>query len=408
MMRSFCPFLSLVVCLMVAVPSQAAVSDALDATCRVHASDGSVGTGCVFEISQRTVFVLTNRHVVDSASTVKCVFWRDGHQSIAIPGQVRAKSAAADVALITLPESAFSGQLPRVIPLAPRGTSLKAGDTITSAGCAKAAWATAWKGHVAGYENGHLRFSPPPANGRSGSAICDAKGEKIVGLIWGRSDQEGKGYAVSLENLYRSLRFQQTKTGWIYSPKPLLTQCGPGGCPVLPYRRYEDWKGAQRDERMGRLEDRADRVWPTLPGVGDMLPPPLAGSNDFYKIEQHLQRQDAQLQAIAVAVDAKLKSLESGLADKVVQGIGGSLGSSIFQRLKSLLAKIGVGGAVLVVIVGLFVWGMYRRNAYAVAGGVDKLTDMIPGKWDDMILDTIAYKAAQLVGTDTPKKPVKK
>jgi len=421
--------LLLVVAALIGAPdySHAGVSETLDATCRIHAPDGSTGTGCVFEISQGRAFILTNRHVVGNANAVKCIFWKQGHQSAGLSGAVIARGAGVDVAIVSVPQTSFGGHLPRVIPIAPRGTKLNPGDTITSAGCAKGAWATGWKGHVLGYDDGNLCFTPPPANGRSGSAVCDAKGERIVGLIWGRQNSgQSRGFAVSLENLYRTLRFTQTAGGgWAHSPAPAWTydspklaptepsQCGPRGCPapqpnpsqLLPYRRYEE-------RRMDRLEDKVDRVWPTLPGGSSGgLAGPSMGSSEFQQLDRHLSEQDRTLDAIGRAVQAELQSLEKGvedaqvgIAEKITKGLGGSVGGVVLGGLKSLLAKIGIGGGLLGGILVFFGVRMARGYAHTIAGAVDKLTDVIPGNWDDAILDNIAYKVADAVGTDTAKK----
>ena len=255
--------------------AEASLADCIDATCRVKAPDGSMGSGCVFEIGRGTVFVLTNRHVVGQAGSVQCVFWQQGHQSAAIAGQVLVRSDQVDVAVVTVPQSAFEGRLPRVIPIASRETRLAEGEAVTSVGCAKGAWATGFKGHVLGYDGTSLCFTPPPADGRSGSALFDVGGRKIVGLIWGRLEKDqGRGYAVTVENLYRALNFKQTESGWVHSPLRVLsytdqTQCGPGGCfQFLPYRRYQQQRENERDRQFDRLDQRLElrgQVWPTLP-----------------------------------------------------------------------------------------------------------------------------------------------
>jgi len=258
--------------------ASASLADCLDATCRIQAPDGSTGTGCAFEISQGNVFVLTNRHVVGAADGVQCVFWQQGHQSAALAGSVLARSEQVDVALVTVPAAAFEGRPPRVVPLASGGTRLTEGEAVTSVGCANGAWATGWKGHVLGYDGTSVCFTPPPADGRSGSALFDAAGQRIVGLIWGRLEQgEGRGYAVTVENLYRALNFTQTGTGWVHRPLPLLTvadnaQCGPYGCAprgyILPYRNFQQQREYQRDRQLDQLDrqlEQRGQVWPTLP-----------------------------------------------------------------------------------------------------------------------------------------------
>ena len=118
--------------------ARASIADCIDATCRITAGDvasgqGGRGTGCVFERSQGRVFVLTCAHVVGSQSVVQCEFWRQGHQSRALPGRVTARSPAADAAIVTLDERLFGGVLPKVVPIARRDYVLRPGQTVTSA-----------------------------------------------------------------------------------------------------------------------------------------------------------------------------------------------------------------------------------------------------------------------------------
>ena len=55
---------------------QAALSDCIDATCRITTTSGSRGSGCVFEIDDGKVWIVTAGHVVGDAGTVQCEFWR--------------------------------------------------------------------------------------------------------------------------------------------------------------------------------------------------------------------------------------------------------------------------------------------------------------------------------------------
>ena len=59
---------------------QAALSECIDATCRITTAEGSCGSGCVFEIGNGSVYVLTAGHVTGKAAAVQCEFWRQGHQ----------------------------------------------------------------------------------------------------------------------------------------------------------------------------------------------------------------------------------------------------------------------------------------------------------------------------------------
>lgn len=238
-------------CLLWTSQAQAALSDCIDATCRITASDGGRGTGCCFERSQGYVYVLTNAHVA-TGSVVECEFWRAGHQSRPIAGRVFARSTEIDAAIVVLDESAFGGLFPSVVPMALRGDDPRPGDTITSAGCANGAWATGFQGRVLGYHGGDMRFLPVPANGRSGSAIFNADGTRIVGLLYGRLKDDTEGLAVSAAMLHQV--FGRSANG-----QP--SQCGPGGC--LPYGgKLMPWRKQQP-----AAPTAPSNPWPTGPPV---------------------------------------------------------------------------------------------------------------------------------------------
>jgi hypothetical protein len=239
--------------LLLGAVAHASVEQCIDATCRITTPDGSRGSGCVFEISQGQVYVLTAAHVVDKYSEVACEFWQQGHQSSPFRGVVvaRVEQSDTDAAILAVESSQFGGRLPVVIPMASKGTVIKAGDTITSVGCANGAWSTGWKGHVLGYRNTDLMFTPAPMNGRSGSAVFDADGTHIVGLIRARTLDDSTGIATSLPVLYRNLG-QATEQ---------KSQCGPSGCSgssgcpggICPIRKPQP----QPQPQVG--------PWPTLP-----------------------------------------------------------------------------------------------------------------------------------------------
>jgi len=240
-------------------PAAAAISDCLDATCRITAADGGRGTGCVFEISQGHVYVLTAAHVVGIDAKVQCEFWRLGHQSQPLAGEVvlRAEGPQSDVAVVAIPEERFGGLLPAAIPVAPREYVVRPGETLVSVGCANGAWSTGWKGHALGYSGTDLYFTPPPAQGRSGSALFDADGRRIVGLVRARTADDQLGIAWSLQALYGQLGQAAAARRVQCGPGG----CGPGACPapqyrLLPYRQQQEFQ-----------QWRSASPWPTLPGA---------------------------------------------------------------------------------------------------------------------------------------------
>ena len=99
------------------------ISECYDATCRVTAPSGEMGTGCVFGIKNSSVYVLTNAHVAvgNGSTTMKCEFWRDGHESLPVPGKIVARDSRLDAAVIECHQGAFHGLLPRVLSFAHPG-----------------------------------------------------------------------------------------------------------------------------------------------------------------------------------------------------------------------------------------------------------------------------------------------
>jgi len=259
--------------------SQGAMTDCIDATCRITSPDGGVGTGCVFEISQGTVYVLTAAHVVEGGQSAQCEFWTTGHQSSPLSGQVIAKSTTVDAAIIAVPEVAFGGILPKVIPIAPRSRVIAPGETLTSVGCANGTWSTGWKGHALGYSGADLHFLPTPANGRSGSAVFDAEGKMIVAVLRARTVNDSEGIATPVQCLYDAFGIKAKAGGWRpeavgLKPEACLTQCLGGSCPggqcpapapyLLPYRYKEQYRNQQPAPSQPAAPSPA---WPTLPIV---------------------------------------------------------------------------------------------------------------------------------------------
>ena len=358
--------------------SRGAISDCVDATCRITAPDGSRGTGCVFEIQRGVVYVLTAAHVVGQSSAVECEFWCRGHQSQPLGGRVTARSAAADAAIIALPEAAFAGRLPAAIPLAPRNSTLHPGQPLTSVGCANGGWSTAWKGHLLDCRDDELRFVPVPANGRSGSALFDGDGQQIVGLVRARTGDDSAGIATPLSTIYRAFDSPaRTAAGPEKIPDrgapPQPVQCGPYGCPaggatpapapgeyhLLPFR--------QNLERQIDGLKSSGGPWPTLPSPPPAAPPPApavspqgpdpATVQALGDLGRAVQRNAGDLQQLRdeilpKAIDQAIKPLGEKVSaiDQVVKPLGEKLTAvdaavKPLERIKERLdADIAGGG----------------------------------------------------------------
>lgn len=299
--------------------AEVSLSGCMDATCRITTPQRTLpdgqrgsdrGTGCAFQRAAGSIWILTNAHVVGDSTVVQCEFWQQGHQSDPLPGRVIAKDAGLDVAMIEVPEAAFGGRPPAIVPLAEAGDFPRPNDTIISVGCANGAWATGWKGHVLGYQGSDMHFVPPPANGRSGSAVFDAQGTKIVGLVRARSDASGQGIAIGIT----AMRSQMALAGIRVGPAQSLAAvgptgrpsaatvssmeqagCGPGGCDALRYRLlpYRQQQDRQQQDRQQTQQLPQTNPWPTLPAPG-----PSAAPADLAPIQQQLGRISESLEDI--------------------------------------------------------------------------------------------------------------
>lgn len=252
------------------VAAMGALEDCADATCRIT-NGNTMGTGVCYARSPGLVWVLTNAHVVSGARTVECEFWSDGHLSRKLHGAVVAtrKTAGCDAAIVSIPERAFQGRVPKVIPLAAKGTRLAKYQTICSMGCPGGTWATGWKGHALSDDGTTVTFTPPPKGGRSGSALFNAQCTEIVGLVYAREGSDRYGIAVSVDALDRNLT-----VAYQASNHYQMAQCGPEGCfpnrdgnrggRLFPWRNQKPEQGPEAPEGAG--------PYPTLPPEAPLPP----------------------------------------------------------------------------------------------------------------------------------------
>lgn len=368
--------------------SRGAMTDCIDATCRITSEDGGTGTGCVFEISQGVVYVLTANHVVEGGQSARCEFWTAGHRSSPLAGEVIARSAVADAAIIAVPEAAFGGILPKVVPIAPKDHIIAPGETLTSVGCANGAWSTGWKGHALGYSGADLHFLPTPANGRSGSAVFDAEGMMIVAVLTARTINDSEGIATPVQCLYDAFGFQvnNSKKEWRESTEIIPTQCPGGQCPggqcppggqgqapkpyLLPYRYQEQFRNQKPTPTQPAAPSPA---WPTLPSAQsstvDLSPTnqkldkitdaldallklqtpgsaPVPAAPAPAPIDDAARKAAAEAKAVAdkVAKDNETVLGKLGKIDSVVEKFGGdpeTLIQRVLDRVEKVKAKLG-------------------------------------------------------------------
>lgn len=215
----------------------AGLDDCYRATCRVEMGNGS-GSGCVFHADAERFYILTNAHVAGTARgrNASVVFTREGYEGT-IPAVVeygQQGEHTPDVAVLSVMRSSMAGYEPPVIPLALRDP--QAGDTVLSVGAARGAWATAWTGHVTTNDGDTIGFLPTPAPGRSGSALFDATGSAIVGLVTWQTPQGGRAQSITAVRRVIDSRGVQTPPD-VLAPLVPIRPAQQEDCPTCPQYR---------------------------------------------------------------------------------------------------------------------------------------------------------------------------
>lgn len=250
---------------------------AIDAAVRVRAGE-SLGSGAVFEVDPQRAWVLTCAHVVGAQRAVEVEFWHRGHGSRPLPGVVVAADASVDAAVVAVPTARLGGVPIQALPFAKPEATLQAGAPVFSTGSAQGAWPTTFLGHALGYSQIGLEFMPPPANGRSGSAVVNEAGE-IVGVLRARREGgDAVGIATPIQEVYRvwgtaaQRRVASAALCAVVVPAGPV-QCPGGACPgagPTPGPRYDFDRrfprpGVQREQYDDGYGDGRGDAWPTLP-----------------------------------------------------------------------------------------------------------------------------------------------
>ncbi len=188
--------------------------EAHDAVCRISVS-GARGTAFFIGTSGAAAYFLTNKHVVENNKRAVLDFWNNGERQ-SIGGVVDWKAYDAnlpgDFARVIVDAVALAAINPPWIAIGGRDAAPSVGAMIISCGAPDGRFTQAWKGQILEYYNGKTAiFSPPPVPGQSGSPICEyINGELFVTgvltwLIGDRGDDNSKGGAIPISNLYKML-----------------------------------------------------------------------------------------------------------------------------------------------------------------------------------------------------------
>jgi hypothetical protein len=417
-------------------PLRAAVEEQFDATCRVSTAR-AMGTGCVFLLSEQYAAVLTNEHVVQGSQAVDCEFWARGHQSAKLPGQVYVSDPAIDVAVVLVPTAAFGGVTPRALPLGDARSAPEPGAALTSVGCANGTWATAFRGHVTRYEGGQMFFVPPPADGRSGSALLDDAG-RIVGLVRIRT-AGGEGGAVDIATLESRLNSGMRTAARTFKPAADLVAFGgcPGGtcpsegclprvgsglfgwrhepaptAPAAPIAPWPTLPAPQSKVDLGPVLDRLDRIAEHVAATPAPAPAPAAGPDAatlevLKQLGGAVQQHTADLGKLRDDVPRIVDGAVKPVADKVAQ-IEGAVRplEAIKQHLDQDIAAGGIKGRLVGDAEKLLAGGggdSGLRTVLMTGGGTVGLLFLV-GIGVLLIHAIHAHKAAVQAGRPTPEQ----
>jgi hypothetical protein len=215
--------ISFIIFFLSATYCESSVREAMEATCYIKTEiksieDGkevikySCGTGTVFKVDDKKVYILTCGHVAGGDRKLYARFYGTGKQSHSMKIEVifsinkphSRRWDGRDIGIGTIDKKFFKGYpIPKPIPIAPKSLVVNANQRVISCGCPAGNWPSAWIGHVKRYRTYAIDFIPEPIPGRSGSAIFDEKGEKIIGIIIEYNNNPSFGVAVSLISIYK-------------------------------------------------------------------------------------------------------------------------------------------------------------------------------------------------------------
>lgn len=234
-------------------------------------------------------------------------------------------------------------------------------------------------------------------SGDSGAPFFNTKGE-IVGILWGTDGESARG-------AYNARICQFVSDNKLTLPWMDNTD------------RFAPWNARTEQEK---IKAAAELNKPQAPPLVPVAPPYVPITPQVASVIDPIARNMAQsaldgVESLAVAVrdsdeasiaaiagntkiaeEAKEKAEEASIG---IVDLEKSLAERIFGGAKTavigLLKSWGIPGGFLIVGVAFFFVRKYV--AMQIAQAIDKITDLIPGDWDDKMIDPIAYKTASIL-----------
>lgn len=170
-----------------------------------------IGSGAVYREDKDYLYVITAGHVVEPLKTedCQCVFYPNGRPLAAVPAVIETRDYVKpiryskdievnDLATLRVSKSKFKSpnDYPKAVPLAGPDTLIKVNDSILSIGCsgpyAPLHYPSMFNGYVSELVGNTYYIQPNLIEGRSGSAVFDKTGERIIGVAIWRSNWGGR------------------------------------------------------------------------------------------------------------------------------------------------------------------------------------------------------------------------
>ena len=167
-----------------------------------------VGSGTLIYQDKERIYILTAGHCTDGHKTLHVIFFNKGVPCAAMEAELVVQkyvvNTVDDLAIISVAKKLFKDYpIPKAMPLGTKDEKITIGRKIVSCGTPGGNWPTAFLGSLGPDFGNAFLFIPKPIKGRSGSAIFDEDGNKILGVVI--AQRGDVGLAVSIKNIYRLL-----------------------------------------------------------------------------------------------------------------------------------------------------------------------------------------------------------
>ncbi len=381
------------------------------AVCQIHIRNGRngfKGSGVLIWKGEKKAAVLSVGHLFRERPDRVVIIFPNGQQFN--PKRIHVDQDL-DLGILTIPVPEGIEPMP-ISEAAPA----KVGDRVTICGFdGKTGKYFATPGAVLGYGRHELsdgRFSKATdllthgtaQPGMSGGPVVNAAG-KLVAVIWGSADGMTHGsYAATICQFTGGDRFippwgeTDKLTPWnakterekikaaagAYAPPPLPLPVAPAlvGPPIAIGEVVDVTARGMAQDALQRIETVEQFTNQTLGELKDSSKQLGVDMKD-------------SMGSLTTKTQAALDQTErtAGGLDGLKTGLLSTLKAYVFK----MVGSFGLGGGLLATGVAGILFFLLRRQAIRIAQVIDKITDIIPGKLDDRLLDPLAYKLAGLV-----------